>query len=235
MARWKKILPAVIFLALSVFGLLQLGLWQQSRMQQKEVEGKWIAGLRALPPVTPTCLNADNVHRWIPLTGAYDHSREVLLENQRHGNEAGYRILTPFVFDGGTREVLVDRGWVRRSFAGGDFLAPFRDEGDQTIRGLILEYPTFSNTWGNATTGVGPAGTTVLLRLDPSVVPAVDGVSRAPVYVQVATSRNPAVRAFVAPLPSGAQHREYMLTWFTLAGLVVLMGLFWLRTQLKKR
>lgn len=47
----------------------------------------------------------------VRVSGRYDTSRHVLLDNKIHQGRAGVHVLTPFVLDDGTA-VLVNRGWL---------------------------------------------------------------------------------------------------------------------------
>lgn len=225
----------VLFLCVCFVVLLRLGIWQQKRMVEKQNHAAEVTTLRAQPPVDVTALyTQEAIQRRVRLTGVFDHSREVLLENQRYGRDAGYRVVTPFVIDGTTDEVLIDRGWTSRNLMVDNFLAPFKTQGQQTVEGVVLPYKEFKNFWGGATEGVGPTGTTVLLKFDPAFVPMREHMKRLPVYVQATTPTVGGLKAF-AELPETAErHREYMYTWFTLAFFVAVMGMGWVRYQWRK-
>jgi surfeit locus 1 family protein len=55
---------------------------------------------------------------WRPatVTGEYDFENQIALRNQYHGNQYGYHLVTPLLFDpstgSGRAAVLVDRGWI---------------------------------------------------------------------------------------------------------------------------
>lgn len=235
MANLKRIAFPVVFLVLCVAGLTRLGIWQMDRMHQKEEMATHLSMLRSLPPVTADGLTPDHAGRRVHLHGTYDHSREVLLENQRKANDVGYRILTPLLLPTG-QEVLVDRGWVNRSLGAQDFLAPYRSGGmDDAVNGVVMPYPLYKNFWGGPVTGVGPEGTTVLLKLEPSIIPLKDGTPRLPVYVQADGGTFHNVHAFLEDLPSPARHREYMYTWFALAAVVAALGTWWVALQLGRK
>ena len=48
--------------------------------------------------------------RAVTVTGEYDFENQVVLRNQYNGDQYGYHLITPLVFN--ERAVLVDRGWI---------------------------------------------------------------------------------------------------------------------------
>jgi len=50
--------------------------------------------------------------RKIIISGQYDLSRTLLIDNQLYQGQAGYHVLTPFELNRGDKIVLVNRGWV---------------------------------------------------------------------------------------------------------------------------
>ena len=52
------------------------------------------------------------------MTGEYDFANQVAVRNQYYGNEYGYHLLTPLLFDssslpsGAVQALVVDRGWI---------------------------------------------------------------------------------------------------------------------------
>lgn len=94
--------------------LLSLGFWQLDRAAQKrDLQAAYAEASAAAPRVVASIAEIEALPRYtrVTLRGAYDGSRQALLDVQVYRSRAGYRVWTPFVLDnGGT--VLVDRGWV---------------------------------------------------------------------------------------------------------------------------
>lgn len=194
--------------------LLRLGVWQMHRMEQKNAEKA--AFMATLDDRTKT------------FTGRFDHSREVVLESQKRRNDYGYRILTPLVTS--EQEIIVDRGWVRRSFEP-HYLARFHVPGEVTVKGILLDPPVLKQAFMKGPVkGAGAEGVGVLKVLKPDEIPP-GKKPRLDRYLQATTNTHPQVDAFFVPPPGGAKHREYMLTWFSLALILPLLvaGLFWRR------
>ena len=51
-------------------------------------------------------------YRRVLVSGKFDSSHQVLLDNQVHQTRAGYHIVTPLKIAGSDRAILVNRGWV---------------------------------------------------------------------------------------------------------------------------
>ncbi len=92
----------------------RLGIWQLDRLDQRrafniQVETMRAADMLDLNQELP--LDIDSMEwRSVAVTGEYDFENQVVIRNQYNGNQYGYHIITPLLFDGGA--VLVDRGWI---------------------------------------------------------------------------------------------------------------------------
>lgn len=212
----KRIFLIVIILAAEAL-LLRLGFWQFNRMEQKNAEkAAFMASLDV---------------RKATLTGRFDHSREVVLESQKRRNDYGYRILTPLLTD--TREVIVDRGWVHRSFQPG-YLDNFTVPDEVTVEGVFRTPPVLQQTFMTGPIeGAGAEGVRVLKVLKPDEIPPHKTLTRAEKYLQATTDTHPGVDAFFVPPKGGAKHKEYMLTWWILALILPLLvlGAVWRRKR----
>lgn len=95
---------------------VSLGQWQWGKAQRKEAAQARLDALSVAPPVElPATRVADPAffhYRRVVAHGHYRPAGQILLDNQVVDERIGVRVLTPFVIDGGTTEVLVDRGWV---------------------------------------------------------------------------------------------------------------------------
>jgi surfeit locus 1 family protein len=99
---------------------IRLGIWQIDRYRQNHDFAEALAAMQKAEPLTlsgaasPAGLSGME-YRAAQATGTFDFSRQVAVRNQvwvqSWGNEAGYILVTPLVFQDGSA-VLVDRGWV---------------------------------------------------------------------------------------------------------------------------
>jgi surfeit locus 1 family protein len=93
---------------------VRLGIWQLDRLDQRRAFNKQVETMRA---ATTLDLNknlpadiASMEWRAVTITGEYDFENQVVLRNQYNGDQYGYHLITPLLFNGGA--VLVDRGWI---------------------------------------------------------------------------------------------------------------------------
>jgi surfeit locus 1 family protein len=100
-------------LAIVLIGaLIALGRWQLHRADAKRaLDERFAAGAdvtRTIDRETPPLPR----YQHIEASGAYDSSRQVLIDNMSSGQgRAGYYVITPFALGGGGW-ILVNRGWV---------------------------------------------------------------------------------------------------------------------------
>lgn len=200
-----KIIILIVTLLLMLSGFTRLGFWQLSRMHEKEAQ---IA-----------VMQVERANQKITVSGTFDHSREVVLESQFRGRESGYRILTPLIMSAG-QEVIVDRGWIPRSFTE-DFLTAYKASGSVSVQGVKVVPPVRHGWIEGSIYGAGAA--TVLQFLDLTAIPRGKYPRETGFYVQATEDITPQVDAFLTPLPDAARHGEYALTWFSFA-LITLIG-----------
>jgi surfeit locus 1 family protein len=95
---------------------VSLGQWQWNKAERKAAAQALLdtrAGEAAVSLPAMHIADADTFHyRRVSVRGQFRASGQILLDNQMMGEQVGYRVLTPFVIEGGKTEVLVDRGWV---------------------------------------------------------------------------------------------------------------------------
>ncbi|MGE5027664.1 MAG: SURF1 family protein [Betaproteobacteria bacterium] len=109
-----KLMPtAATLLLLTV--LVNLGLWQARKAEQKQVlqhiydqRGKRPPVPMSVQPLNPQAIRYSKV----VARGRYEPAYQILLDNQISGENVGYHVLTPLRIEGGNIRVLVNRGWV---------------------------------------------------------------------------------------------------------------------------
>lgn len=134
----SRILTLITLLFLVL--LIGLGVWQLQRAQQKRIlQTAFDARLRATP-LTLDQVRADirslNYYP-IMVTGIYDTSHTVLLDNKVYRGKVGYEVLTPFRPVGSNKLLLIDRGFVPRAQRRTQLPDFPAIDGIQTIRGFI--------------------------------------------------------------------------------------------------
>jgi len=110
----RKRLIATLFVFAGTALCIRLGIWQLDRLQQRRAFNTQFESARAeavldLNQEIPQDITAME-WRSAKVTGEYDFANQVALRNQYNGDQYGYHLLTPLLFDG--KAILVDRGWI---------------------------------------------------------------------------------------------------------------------------
>jgi surfeit locus 1 family protein len=161
------------------------------------------------------------LYRRVRVAGRWQPQAQIFIDNRIHQGQAGFEVITPLEIAGSDRVVLVDRGWIARSR---DYPAPpavATPQGDAEVSGvavlpprryLELSQETVSgNVWQN-------------LSLDRYAERM--RMKLLPVVVRAEPPSNGLALAAERPDFGIARHREYALTWFSLAATVAALWLF---------
>lgn len=221
-----KIAPTLAALALFPI-LLQLGWWQwhkadarQALQQRIDTQGEaaplFIDG-RPLPAGLPR-------QRHVRVRGHYESGFQFLLDNQMHGDQPGYYVMTPLRIEGSALRVLVNRGWVPLGRSR-DVLPPIAPPGEAvevtgTVwappRQMVLAAETAGAAWQPVWQSIDLAHyrTLVPFALQPFMIrldPAAAGCY---------------ICDWPRPGEKAPMHRGYALQWFGMAGVLVGFYLF---------
>ncbi|WP_407065155.1 SURF1 family protein [Ensifer sp. LC499] len=229
-------LGTFLLLAVVFAILVSLGTWQMQRLYWKESLLTAIAERRSAPPVTLAEIEkilaggGDIDYRTVSVTGTFDHSKERHFFATYNGR-TGYYVFTPLTLDDG-RILFVNRGFV-----------PFEQK-DSSTR-LAGELPAFVGIHGLARPKLDQKPSSLVPDNDlaknifywkdldtmaSSVGLPADKVI--PFFVDADATPNP------GGLPIGGvtqfdlpnNHLQYALTWYGLAGALVLVsGIYALR------
>ena len=151
---------------------------------------------------------------------------QIFVDNRIHGGRAGFHVVTPLAIAGAGALVLVNRGWVPRSGAypaSPDVPVP---AGEQVVEGLATVPPrrvlelsketVTGNVWQNLVISRYAA------QFRREVLPV----------VILAAPPGPGLAAVEEKPDAGiAKHREYSLTWFSLAATVAAL---WVGLNLRR-
>ena len=108
------IIPTIIFLLILPV-LLRLGFWQLDRAEEKRGLITQFKQQNKLGPISLTDnLKADyNLnYRTAQVSGRYDSSKQVFIDNKIYQGKLGAYALTPFKINNSEYSILVNRGWV---------------------------------------------------------------------------------------------------------------------------
>jgi surfeit locus 1 family protein len=113
------IVPVALLLVSA--GFVSLGRWQLDRAEvNRHIEQTFVAAdaLEVLDLPLSSISVENHRYRHMRLTGHYEPTIQILLDNMTRDGRAGYEVLTPFVIDEASRDesagqrLLVNRGWV---------------------------------------------------------------------------------------------------------------------------
>jgi surfeit locus 1 family protein len=218
---------------------IRLGIWQLDRLDQRRAFNAQVISMRAaeildLNQNVPADISSME-WRAVTVTGKYDFENQVVLRNQYLGDQYGFHLITPLLFNG--TAVLVDRGWIPAdgNSAPSDW-RKYDEAGQVNVTGQIRlgqDKPAFG---GVADADFSPQQP----RLDAWNNLNVMRISEQnpypilPVYVQPNATEND----FDPPIPSQpdvdlteGSHFGYAVQWFIFATILFVGYPFFLRKQ----
>lgn len=207
---------------------MSLGFWQLRRAAEKEAlialrdQQSAAAPLRLVEPYAG--LDALR-YRNVTAVGAFDTSRQFLLDNQIHAGRVGYSVLTPLRLANSTSAVLVNRGWVAAPPTRAELPSiPVRD-GELTLVGQIDALPSVGLRLAGAERPT-PGWPAVVQLVDPAVAAEVLGYPVLPYQVLLdAASPDGYLRDWKPANVDPTKNQGYALQWFAFAGVLVLLFL----------
>ncbi len=124
-----------------IAGFIALGRWQLARADYKRALFTYFAaGTDATLSLATAGSKLLPRYQHVTASGHFDGERQVVLDNMTHGEQAGFRVLTPFALDDG-RLLLVDRGWFALGRTRTDWPSLALAPTARTIRGRLDELP----------------------------------------------------------------------------------------------
>ena len=200
---------------------VRLGVWQLSRLHERQARNALIAAQRLDAPVAFSELPRDTAaarYRAAHVDGHYDYAHEVVLASRTHQGSPGVEILTPVRVAGSDTAVLVNRGWVYSPDGSTVDLERWREGDSAHVAGYVDAYTPDD---GVTTSAFGPR---VIRRASRSEIAAKVPYPVAP-YLLIVTSdssgrEHPARRE--APVLDEGSHRSYAIQWFSFA--VIALG-----------
>jgi surfeit locus 1 family protein len=125
-------------------GMIALGFWQLSRLQERREQNALITQRLEMPPIELTgepILNPDDMdYRPVIVQGVYDSAQEIVWKNRAHQGSPGAHVITPLRIAGADAAVLVDRGWIPYTQTAPDRRAVYQvPKGEVVVRGLLRQ------------------------------------------------------------------------------------------------
>ena len=221
--RWIVLLATLAAVALTA----RLGVWQLSRVAQKEALQRSLDTRSALPALPQSALArntqeaAQQHHRRTALVGRWLADRTVFLDNRQMDGRPGFFVLTPLELAPGDA-VIVQRGWVPRDPRDRARLPPVpTPSGEVQVTGRIAPAP--SALYALGAESAGP----LRQNLDLPSFQSEIGVNLRPWSLQELPEAAPAadglLRRWPAPAVDVHKHHGYAFQWFSLATLLTVL------------
>jgi surfeit locus 1 family protein len=218
--RLRPFLTLALPLAFAAL-FVRLGVWQLSRLKQKQAFNAVLSARLAAPPEDITTLPSDTAlghYRRVTASGALLYDREVVYAGRSRDGSPGVDLLTPLKLDGRDTVVMVNRGWAYSFDAA-------------TIDNTRWHEKDSARVAGYAETFTGKERSAAPRRvhaLDRAAIQAIVGLPVAPyLIVQTSDSATHAdsvpVRLEI-PAPNEGPHKSYAIQWFSFALVAVVGG-----------
>jgi surfeit locus 1 family protein len=146
--RWLLLALAVLSVGLTC----SLGVWQLGRAAEKtalqqartqQAEKPVLHGQSLKLDADPSDVQNNGMHRRMVLVGHWQHQHTVYLENRQMNGKPGFFVLTPFKLEGSEISLVVQRGWVQRSFTDRTALPPVGQSADRVeVAGHLAPWPS---------------------------------------------------------------------------------------------
>lgn len=211
-------LLGVLLLAFLLPAFISLGLWQWRKAEVKTAMQVELDQRSGDAPVAMPTVPADGEslrYRRIVLRGNYDATRQVLIDNRLHREQAGYHVITPLRLDGSTMHVLVNRGWLPAAADHRVLPAAEVPAGTIEITGIaVIPGQRFFNLAAQPASGWEPVWQNLDLERFRQALP----YPLQPVVIQLdAAAPGGYLRDWPRPDERADRHRSYALQWFGFA------------------
>ena len=244
MVQRKWILATLLVLAGTAL-CIRLGIWQLDRLAQRRLFNHQVTSMRAMPVLDLNKEQPADIDKmeWRPVEvqGVYDFANQIVLRNQYNGDQYGYHLVTPLLFEASSSSVrqaavLVDRGWIpAEGNSMPDDWRKYDEEGTVDIEGQLRLGQTKPRFGGVADT-VPADGSKLEIWNNADIMNIAKQLPYPvlPVYIQPNVDPNDTL----PPIPyqpevelTEGPHFGYALQWFTFATILFVGYPFFLRKQ----
>ena len=225
--RIRPMVWAVLLIAALTALFVAAGIWQMARAAYKERMQTEIAAAAADAPLHAgkEVLDAAHAHlRRLEARGVWLPERTILLDNKVQQGVIGYEVVTPLRLEGSDTYLLVNRGWIRAPQLRSELPAIETPSGVVAVEGTArIPSSRFLELGSEVVSGPVWQNLTIERYRNWSQL------SLQPVMLyQRGGSADGLQRVEAAPEAAGInadRHRGYAITWFSLAGVTLVMGL----------
>jgi surfeit locus 1 family protein len=234
--RWLVFSTAVLAVGLTCF----LGLWQLDRAAQKTGLQDTKTKQAAMAAIDGRSLGdaldseqqrAALLHRRMVLVGHWLPQHTVYLENRQMNAKPGFFVLTPFQIEGSDALLLVQRGWVQRSFTDRTALPAIQTpEGQVELQGHLAPWPSRLYDFGGAEQGP------IRQNLDLPAFRKETGLNLLEVtLLQSGAASEGLLREWPVVASGVDKHYGYAFQWFGLSGLIALLYVWFQIVQPRRK
>lgn len=229
---WQLHWPTTLFVAALLPCLLALGFWQLHRADEKRELQRQFDALRAQAPLAAAQLT-DNAAPYtrVQLAGHFDNAHSFLLDNRVSHGRVGFEVLTPFITDGQTRIVLVNRGWIAGDPSRQTLPTIPPEQKSIALHGYIYRDSDNRLVAPEAAAKNWPR---MIEQIDIDAMQQQLGASALPYTVRLDADSPAALMAeWPVVTSSPERHTGYAVQWFAMATALVLLW-FWRSTNAKQ-
>jgi surfeit locus 1 family protein len=221
------------FVIVSIVGAAifsRLGVWQVSRLHQKQKLNAEMSARLAAAPVSIDSLSgpADSLrYRRARVSGVPDYAHEALLVQRTHEGSPGVFLVTPVITPGSDSATIVVRGWVYAPDGVRADPARWREGDRLTLDGYLDELPTTGSP------DTIPGQPLAVRRLERDDLARRAGRPVRAIYLWAVSDsaketgttgpNRQAPARFTLPVLDEGPHRSYAIQWFAFA-LIALAG-----------
>jgi surfeit locus 1 family protein len=209
--------------ALVVAGVtFSLGQWQLRRAAQKQnlqltIEAQSSQPILKVQDLSDPKILMDAVYRRATLKGIWRPEHTLFLDNRQMNGKQGFFVITPLALEGTGKVILVQRGWVPRSFVSRTALPEIQTPlGTVTVSGRIAPPPSKLYEFKGAETGRIRQNIDVVVFSNEIALPVM-AVS----LLQVGPATEGLLRDWAVPNVGIDRHYGYAFQWFGLCALIV--------------
>ena len=234
--RWLVLCLAVMGMAIT----FSLGMWQLGRAadktafqnaKQQRSEQTVLDGGGLGTAMDAVLQRQALIHRRMTIKGQWLPEHTVYLDNRQMNGKPGFFVLTPLKLEGTGTVMLVQRGWVQRSFTDRTALPSLQTpEGLVEVQGHLASWPSRLYDFGGMETGP------IRQNLDLNSYRQATGLPVLEItLLQSGTASEGLLREWPVVASGVEKHHGYAFQWFGLSGLIALLYVWFQIVQPRRK
>lgn len=227
-----------VLVLIGVYVLIRLGFWQLDRLESRRQFNQHYLEQISSPIIN---LNDEINHqellnmeyREVTVSGYYDFTNEIYLQNQAYENIPGYRVVTPLKIDNNKNYVYIERGWISLEDLK-DIEAINRIFAQHQNLDGIIRLPQSESDFGGKSSNASESNSQFFLYVDLDLLKTELEYGLLPIYVQLKDeddNQKPYSKLPDIEITEGP-HFGYAVQWFFFASLLGIGYPFFVRKQI---